>query len=339
MNANLIFGTMEAFPTNLGGTAPYDTACNTVATAAGLNNAAGNEYIAMISDANSNGPTRLGTARGWVRLDGKPFADTLAGILTNNQIFYPFVFQEDGKVHNGDGYITATNAAGNTSSANCSNLTAGTTLDTSVIIAGASGTGGPGAWVNGSGTYCGLASPLLCMGKSKSVAVTVPAPGAGGKIWSTSTQFTPGTATTPDALCQSALPSGVTQAAALISTTKKAASSVLVPTKAYYRLDGVFVGTGADITAMGSQNFFAMLTSGVWQSQDGAYVLFNSNVWTGSPGVSELGTTVSTCGDWTDSTQPTGMYGSATSSSLQFWSVFTGACTLAGRIYCVQTAP
>lgn len=338
MNANLIFGTLMMYPTNLGGTAPYDAACNSVATSAGLNNTAGNAFIALISDNNSNVISRLGTARGWVRLDGKPFADTQTSLFTSNQIFYPLVFQEDGQPHNGGGFFTGTNADGTAAPANCKNWTS--TVNDGTIFSCGTNNGGPGQWIEGNGNSCGGMGPLICMGTTKSAAVTVPAPGTGRKIWLSSGMFIPNSTSTPDALCQGSRPTGVTSAAALIATTKKVASTVLVAGTSYYRVDGTFVGTGASLIAATPISFTNPLPTGIWQSEDGTYPLFNAAAYVGSTSLSTVGTTSSTCGDWADPTQTNSLYGIAQDAA-EWWalSTFVSTCNGAGRIYCVQTAP
>ncbi len=339
--ANLIFTTSATFQTNLGGTAPYDTACNTVATAAGLNNSGGNAYVAVISDTQSNVIARLGSARGWVRLDGKPFADTKNALFANNQVFYPILFQEDGQRHNGNGFITGTNPDGTAAPANCQNWTS--TTDDGTIVSCGDADGGPYAWTSGSGSYCGLAAPLICMGKAKSSVVSIPAPpGPGRKIWLTSTQFTPNATTTPDAQCQAARPAGVTAAAAIISTTSRTADSVLDAATTYYRLDGVPVGTGADIDGVMPNVLNHPIASGIWQSEDGLYPIFNADGWTGSTALNVLGTTAWTCGDWKDPTQGPALYGMPQVTSSEWWSPFTSfsaPCNQSMRLYCVQTAP
>ena len=73
---NLVFVSSARFPTSLGSAMAYDAKCNAAATTAGINDSASASYIAFTSDASSNAATRLGSARGWVRMDGQPFADT-----------------------------------------------------------------------------------------------------------------------------------------------------------------------------------------------------------------------------------------------------------------------
>jgi hypothetical protein len=142
-------------------------------------------------------------------------------------------------------------------------------------------------------------------------------------------------------VCQGSKPASVTTAAALIATTRTTVASVLEPTTSYYRVDGTFVGTGADMEVVTPQIFTAPLTAGIWQSEDGIYQLFNSAVWVGSNTLTNVGTTASTCSDWTNPALTAGFYGDAQDSSSEWWDPFsfTMPCNGAGRLYCVQTAP
>ena len=337
LNANLIFGTVETYPATLGGTAPYDAACNSVATAGGINNSAGNAYIALISDDNSSAITRLGTARGWVRLDGKPFADTSAALFNNGKMFYPFAFLANGLTTSST-FLTGINAAGMPDTSPCNNWT----LTTATTVPGfsvGSNLGGPGMWTEEYFGTCDRSDHLICMGKTNNATIAAPTPGTGRKIWLSSATFTPGAATTPDAVCQAARPSGVTTAAALIATTKKAASTILVPTTSYYRADGVLVGTGAALAALGYASLDSTVSSGIWVAENGTYFSSNPVVWTGSSNLNAVGTTGSTCGDWTDPNQDGGQFG-APWGNYFLWAWGTvSPCLPANHLYCVQTAP
>ena len=85
------------FATTLGGAQLYDSQCNSLATAAGINDVTGNAFVAWMSDATSNARARLGaSARGWVRMDGRPFADTQSDLFSNNVVFHPIRLDENG---------------------------------------------------------------------------------------------------------------------------------------------------------------------------------------------------------------------------------------------------
>ena len=147
-------------------------------------------------------------------------------------------------------------------------------------------------------------------------------------------------------MCQAQRPAGVTTAMALLATTTRTAASVLDMTMNYVRPDGTLVGAGAQI-ATGNT-----LPSGIWQSADGVYRAFGNGfdrMWTGATTLIALGTTASTCGNWTDPTQSgtgAGQQGYLAVADPRWWN-FTAnaACDPAtgggamGGLYCVQTAP
>jgi len=338
--ANLIFATLGLFPTNYNGAGSYDSVCNGAATTAGLNNSTNTGFIALMSDSNSNAITRLGTARGWVRLDGKPFADTQTALFTNNQVFYPIAFQEDGQLRNSAILLTGTAPNGTASPNNCNNWNS-TVNDGSMITLGSS-FGGPAQWSSGSSSFCGVMASLICMGKTKNVPVSVPAaPAAGRKIWVSSGSFTPNATSTPDALCQGSRPAGVSTAVALIARAGTAASSILGSTTSYYRVDGTFVGTGTDLQALPAQLVSKPMSTGIWQSEDGLYPLSGPQVWVGGSSFTAAARIVDTCGDWTDPNAGTSIYGIPQLASSSWWgfSSFAMDCNTPARIYCVQTAP
>lgn len=89
---NIAFVTSTTYNGDLGGLAGADQKCQALAEAAGL---PANVYKAWLSTSNENAKDRLGSARGWVRKDGKPFADTVADIVSG-KIFHPLRIDENG---------------------------------------------------------------------------------------------------------------------------------------------------------------------------------------------------------------------------------------------------
>src|SRR5690606_4557544 len=82
---NLVFVTSTTHePASLGGLAGGDAICAARAEAAGLPGT----YVAWLSTATVDARDRLGSARGWRRVDGEPFADTVED-LASGKIFYP----------------------------------------------------------------------------------------------------------------------------------------------------------------------------------------------------------------------------------------------------------
>jgi hypothetical protein len=135
-DSNLVFLSAGSYASNLNGATAYDQACNDAATAAGINDAMGGAYVAWISDGSSNAVTRLGAARGFVRMDGRPTADTVADLVAD-AILSPIRIDETGRDH------------GTASGVDCSTWSSTSGTETTGISAD-----GPDTWT--------LKSPSAC---------------------------------------------------------------------------------------------------------------------------------------------------------------------------------
>ena len=329
MMANLIFMTGPTVPANLGSAAAYDPKCNEIATSAGINTASGDGYIAYISDAALSAPSRVGTtARGWVRLDGKPFADTLTNLTTlDGAVYNDISFDERGNALVSSYAFTGTLPTGAWDSMFSCNGWTTTSADVRVDVGRADG--GPNHWVTGATVPCDAPASLICVGKTRA-SVVVPVVTAGKRIWQSTSYFKAGDSQSPDAKCGAERPAGVADGRALIATTTRQAATVLDPAAVYVRPDGTRVGTGALI----AQGFG--LESGIWQTATGQYQSRYA-VWTGSATPSAVGTISSTCNDWQDTSSAS--FGTSGVSGLAFvlwWSGSVAACSGAWPIYCVE---
>ena len=325
--ANLIFVTAGTFPANLGSATAYDAKCNEAATAAGLNDASGTAYVSTVSDSASLGKDRLGTARGWVRMDGMPFADTQSSLFDATQVFNSIRFDENGSRLSNKFAFTGAEADGTLSIFNCANWTSTTAAGSAAFAMYGTSAGGPGDWNTGISNGCQVNQSLICMGKARTATVT-PLVQSGKKIWQ-SPVYTMGSVT-PDAQCQLNRPAGVAAASAFVSFTNRTAASVLSPTAIYVRPDGTQVGTGAQLAAGGD------LDSGIWQFGTGGYS--EAVVWTGSTLPSSTGTTDSTCANWTSPSSTTaGQLGETTyDTGPQWWSGFSFSCSSQYFLYRVE---
>ncbi|HVV82041.1 MAG TPA: choice-of-anchor D domain-containing protein [Kofleriaceae bacterium] len=335
LTSNLIFISSATYATDLGGVGPYDAACNTLATQAGINNAAGTNFIAWISIANSMASSRLGAAapaQGWVRMDGRVFATSLNS-LYGNQVLNPIRYSETGADLSDSNVLTGTNSDG-TLAANCNGWTS---TAAAVSVSYGSSSGGPSAWTGDSGSTCSNVSPgrLICMMKQFTAAPAI-ATFPGKKVWMTNAPFSVSATNSPDTACNTDRPAGVASGRALIARTTAAASSLLTAAQMYVRPDGQEVGTGAELAANLSRG-------GIWQAGNGAYVSASDShgwVWTGSLAIDQVGTVASTCGNWADNSQAAGRLGAATRSRALFWSLGTETCSPTQgnvpRLYCYE---
>jgi hypothetical protein len=294
VSRNLIFVSATKYPTNLGSAAAYDARCNESATAAGINDAAGTAFVAAISDAATQISGRLGSARGWARMDGKPFADTQLGLFMRGQVFNGIRFDEQG--HDLGSVPTNTGAAFDYVTGALLLASGGTNACgdwTAISGMGMVGDseGGAYAWQSSGLAPCEARS-VVCMGKSLQAAVS-PVVSTGKLIWITNTDYVPGSQT-PDSKCMAELPAGVSTASALIGTSTRPGAGRIDPAANYVRVDGTLVGTGAQLIAGMRPE------SGVWQSADGNYATV-SWAWTGSGTLSASPPLYGTCNDWTTS--------------------------------------
>jgi len=304
---NLVFlSSVDTYTSDLGSAVAYDGQCNQLATAAGINNAEGNAYIAWVSDSQSSALSRLGTARGFMRMDGEPVADDPAAMLTNSQFYNPINIDETGTAPpGGQTVLTGMDVYGNGTQADCNDWT--TKSGTATGFAGCDSCGPP-AWYYWEIPSCSnLVGSVYCFMKTKTSALTI-TPTLGRKVFLTNGPVAIGQSA--DTRCESAKPSGTGPVAALRATTSTAASTMIDPAATYVRPDGIVVGLGADLLA-------STLKSGIWQQGNGQYVETRA-VWTGSSSPSELGTTANTCSDWTANTGAM-LAGDTSSVDLSWW--------------------
>jgi len=336
---NLVFISSEGLSPVLGGVAPYDAACNRLASAAGLN-PAGDGFIAAISDATSHFADRLGTARGWVRMDGRPFGDTREEIVNEGIVYNTVAYTELGELVTGDAHMSGTLADG-ALGLHCDNWSS----TSAELTEGNPFTEGPGAWM-GTGSLpisganpCDPAVPrrVVCLGNS-ATGPLLRTPRAGKRIWLSNTQFFPG-GLSPDEACQAERPSGVTSAVALVAYSDRAASDSIDPSADYVRPDGEIVGTGARLIEASQAPSFSHLETGLWQTADGSYLRidqFSIFVWSGSQRMDALGEVESNCGDWLDQNQQ-GYVGRLGVTQSQFWARgATGSCADGAYLICVE---
>lgn len=344
--ANYVFATSTKYTGGLGGLAGADAKCTAAATAAGLPGT----YAAWLSDSTTNAPARLGTARGFVRVDGLPFSDTVEATaghdLVEGRIFYPPALDQLGvAVPKNDFVWTGTSAAGVFSGASCIDWT-------SALATESGGTGlpqtGSVTWTNrGTGDTCEKQGRLLCFRKDRTTPVApVARPMPSRLAFVTAAPLTMGALgiTDADTLCSvEATTAGLTGSfKAYLATTAAAAQTRFALTAAkggWYRVDGTpFVADPALL-----MNVSGRPVAPLTQRADGSYMDDNPtshvDVWTGMNGAPNAKSTDATfsCADWTDATAAgTGRFGQASFIDERFSSSGTDACSTPRPIYCLQ---
>jgi len=292
---NIVFVTSSVFKPNFGSLAVADQACQAHAEFAHLPK---NTYKAWLSTTTVNAIDRLGTARGWVRVDGKPFADTTDDIAAQ-KIYYPIRVDENGNFDNSAGGSPVWTGTWNNGtlhpSGNCLDWTSASNADQGVngrddAIAGTLSSSGNSA--------CDSSYRLYCFGVDRKVPVSVKP--ATGRIAFVTMQFWgPNTAGLADAdqLCTDeaayANLSG-TFKAMLATDGASAASRFNMNGLPWVRPDGVPIASTA--AELFSADF---LNSAINLTADGQEYLANSGVWTGANSPSTAGDPGTTCKNWT----------------------------------------
>ena len=322
MTYNLVFVSSTTLATNLGSAPAYDVQCNLLATAAGLNNAAGNAYVAWLSSSVSSASARLDSGRGWVQVDGSPFTDTENSLITTNKVFRAIELDETGARHGSEFVMTGTEWSGLAAPQTC--------LDWTSTVGGVAlgeTDGGPVAWTHLTTGVCSVPRRIYCLGKTQTAALTPPAT-AGKKIWLSNAAYSPNGATTPNQHC-AADQSG---ALALLARTTAPAANALTPAATYVRVDGQVVGTGAELIAAG------VLPNGLWQHRNGGYLnVTELFAWTGQNGdLTALGTPAGTCNDWTSTASPSGAVGLAAVKDARWWNFTAQSCSSSRSLICVE---
>jgi hypothetical protein len=325
---NKMFVTSGTFtPTSLGGLSGADDACKAAAMAVSLPGT----YKAWLSSSAASADARLGSASGWVRIDGKPFANTKADV-GNGKIYFPPRITETGADLLDIAVVTGTTLGGiYSNNGDCAGYTAaGTGSVTGGITAG-----GSAMFTVYGAQSCSTPAHLYCFGVDNTAVVVPPAPSvsvrrAFMRLW------TPGGGiASADTACQSDATAAMlpgTYKALLADINASALSRFNLAGFPWVRVDNVpilptavawqsasFFDTGPNVTANESANFG------------------NYSNWMGASSLTMNGTATSTCNGWT-TTAGTAMRGVAGTTNLsQFATSGTSMCTFASAtITCLQ---
>ncbi|HUQ02034.1 MAG TPA: hypothetical protein VM261_06025 [Kofleriaceae bacterium] len=330
---NFVFVTKgEQTPAALSSLSNADAICAADAAASGLPGT----YRAWLSTSTVAAKDRLGTARGWVRVDGRPVADSLAD-LTAGKLLFPVRFQADGTQAVQDGaahavVVTGTSREGTMASTNCADWTSSTNM---ARTGNANSTGRIWTdWFDGDPQYCSSPFAFYCFGIDETVPLTV-MPSSGRLAFVTSNTWTPGGGVaSADAFCQgeanTAGRSG-TFKALVASTTASAASRFDVNGAPWVRADAI------PLAAPGTSPF-AAIEAPLNVRIDGSY-LDAGSVATGATSPTALATTGTSCGDWTVSSAASkGIVGSAEDTVGWFteFGPFLWECNNARYLYCFE---
>jgi hypothetical protein len=334
---NVVFITSQVYDGSINGAdglAGADTKCAALATSAGLPTGT---YKAWLSTSTVNAVSRLGSARGFVRVDKAPIADQISD-LTSGKILNPITLDETGAdarfPGNSDVWTGSTNAGAVVGGSTCDDWTS-----VSGSVFGETGhfDGGPTQWSDAAGSSCnnGAQNHLYCFDTSHTTALTVtPAPGR--LAFMSTGNFNPSTGVpSADTLCQSeATAAGLANPGtflALLSTSTASAASrfdMSAMSAPFVRPDGIKIADAPTLAAG------MVLDSGIWQHADASYFSgFDPTVWTGS--ATPNATSANTCTDWT-SNSAKGTDGFATETEIMWWRSFDMTSCSSKPVYCLE---
>lgn len=324
--ANFIFVTSTAYDvTALGGVSGADAVCQARAAAAGLPGT----YVAWLSTTAASARERIGSARGWVRTDKKPFADTFdSGPGSVPAVFYSPSLDEFGAPAQPRPVLTGTTFNGDLSPENCNDFTS--------LSGGALAgypTSGAETWT-ASWYLCGVSTSLYCLEVDRRVALRF-TPAEGRRAFLTNSSFSASAGlAAADALCMAeAGTAGLAgRFKALLSTSTVAATARFVDGPAWVRSDGVRVVERATDLLQGG-----IMDQVIDVSADGRTYLGNKNVWIGSSDPTLPGTGATNCEDWT--TNANSSLGTSTQSGLLTFPFYHGETTCGfwdSYLFCLQ---
>jgi hypothetical protein len=306
-----------------------DTICMTAASAAGRQGT----YLAWMSSDSVNAQNRIRVARGWVRTDGKPFANDIEDVVTASKIFYPLRCDEAGgdvvEALSGSSTIyvaTGTGSDGNVSpNGDCTNLTGTGGIDGGYVDAEGV------AWTSGALFTCPAANErLYCFGIDR-VATVAPPPPSGPITFVTQSAVTIGSGVSAfDTACvNDATGAGLTGTfVAVVASETESALHHVAPggvTRPWVRVDGVEV-TSDFITFEAPLNVTAT-------GQHVSYVTTLS----GAPSAMQTGASTS-CTSWTSASNATTTpVGKAERSTSEAWFSGSVPCNSASsRVQCAE---
>jgi hypothetical protein len=286
-------------------------------------------YKAWMSSADEPAQNRFGGARGWVRVDGRPFIDTIDDLVRERRIYYPLRIDENGNdvlqaVPTGPLVATATDKAGNRlyDCVNGATMTRG--------IADATG----GSWTDDGTMLCTSSEPVrvYCLGVDRMSRVDPP-PVMGPRVFITenpvSIEVNVGVSTF-DTRCMSdaaaATPplSGVFRAVVALGGVS-ANKRIGVGPPSWYRVDGVEV-TSDFIDMKAPLNVTAK-----------AHYLDAVSTWNGADDPTLAGS--ATCSDWAQPGGGSARIGAATRSNSDAFGragLLIGCSASNVHVYCAE---
>ncbi|MDB4957475.1 MAG: Flagellar hook-length control protein FliK [Myxococcales bacterium] len=278
----------------------------------------GGNFVAWLS-MGRDAKSVIGNARGWVRSDGKPFADQLEDLIAG-KIYYPLELDETGLNVTGSADVSVA-----TGTRQDGTRIAGSDCTSGMVEFGTPDAGAPG-WTEVGTLSCSSNLHLYCLQIDHAVPVA-PTSGNERRVFVTDGTFGPSAGlSAADAICdtEKGTLSGTFRALLATDTAVAHARFNNAPTP-WRRLDGVVVTSDW-------QTFTAPITVTPTQK----YV--SDLVYIGAPTADSLASG-HTCASWTDPMALARTYlGISDRSSTDGFGSYSsnGSCTVLNHLYCVE---
>ncbi|MCA9677206.1 MAG: hypothetical protein H6709_07835 [Kofleriaceae bacterium] len=328
---NIVFVTSTTPTGDVGGLAGADAICQDLARAAGI----AGTFRAWLSTSGTPAISRLGAARGWVRPDGLPVADTLADLRAGHLLYLP-TLDEHGVDHGEQQIMTGTGIDGAVSptATTCDDWTSATSGAN--VALGSSRVSSSGWTHDYLEESCATGHRMYCFGTDRTTAVAVAAPASYRRAFITIGGFDTSTGLAgADALCQAeatAAGLGGTYKALLASNGASAASRFSASGAPWIRLDNVPVAaTAADLLTAASW------TVGLTVDATGGGHYQYWGMWTGAASPGTAGTAATTCGNWSSTAaQGTSGVSDTPDMSRAFGGFPASDCVSTLKLFCLQ---
>jgi hypothetical protein len=258
-------------------------------------------YKAWLSTATESAKSRLGSASGWARPDGKPVLSLLSDLQSNKVLYPPCVDESNNNL--GDAWTrtgTAPNGAklADAQYTTCGDYTSAVDDASKYMMAGFASSASSGFTANNM-IGCSLPTHILCLGINRQAFVAPDPTTPGRRAFTTSATWTPGGGlTAADALCQKeAGDAGLTGTfKALLAPTGATAASRFTGSEPWHRMDGLALAATAEAFLTGST-----FETAPNMTAKGEY-LQTETFWTGAASPTTAGADASNCNNWLSST-------------------------------------
>jgi hypothetical protein len=318
---NRIFVTSTTTDGAMGGIAGADAICAARANAASLNGT----FIAYISDGTTSALSRVVGSRGWVRVDGAPYADAPTAFGTGEIVFPPRLDEFGNDLGNVIVFSGTNN--GNVNANRCLEWTSSDGAEDGFV----NETGFGSDSVGGFQAACSQQAHLLCVETGRAIQVATRFDTGKQSFMSRSGWAPGGGRASADAHCASqAASAGLTGTfLAAIATTTESIKSRFSPTAVYRRPDGVRL--------LRTSGVFANDWLDVSPELDQLGASLRADFWTGTQRFDQVSASgADNCNDWNDAVD--------TSSAIQHWTTNTnladpaktGGCDGAVPILCLE---